>query len=374
MKFKLDKFRDMHREAVEYININPIQRGGILSEVARNSLLEWADGYSICDFCEGCIHTIKKPPVDSFVNEILPEFLGIDTVRVTGGARESKFIVMHSICSKGDSILVDSNAHYTTFVAAERAGLKVFEVSNSGYPEFRIDEERYAEEIEKVKPKLVLLTYPDGNYGNLPDAGKVGKICSEYNTPLLLNCAYSVGRMPIDARKFNADFIIASGHKSMAASGPIGLLGVNEKFRDTVFKKSERYGNKEIELLGCTARGLPLVTLMASFPYVAERVDGWMLEVENSRYFVKEIEKIEGIKQLGEKPRNHDLINLETNVFYEISKRHKKRGFFLYRELKKRGIIGVKPGLTKGFKLSTYQLNKEELKKIIDAFIEIADL
>ena len=65
---------------------------------------------------------------------------------------------------------------------------------------------------------------------------------------------------------------------------------------------------------------------------------------------------------------------METKVFYEISREHKKGRFFLYKELKKRGIAGIKPGLTRNFKLSTYGFKKDELKRIIDAFKEISML
>lgn len=368
----LQKFGVMHRENAGLINLNPIQRGGILTEAARKTLDEWADGYSICDHCEGCLEAIKKPPIDEFTGKILPDFLGAESVRVTHGARESKYMVMHSLCEKGDPILVDGNAHYSTHVAAERCGLTVYEVPNAGHPEYRILEEEYAAQIEKIKPKLVILTYPDGSYGNLPDAGKVGRICSEYGVPFLLNCAYSVGRMPVDAKKLHADFIVASGHKSMAASGPVGLLGAQERYADTVFRKSERFRKKEVELLGCTARGLPLITLMASFPAVCERVRNWDTEVGNARYLAAGMEDIDGVRQLGERPRNHDLTAFDTDAFYRISERHKKGRFFLYHELKARGITGIKPGMTKGFKMSAYGLKKEEVKKVVDAFTEIA--
>ncbi|RLI13591.1 O-phospho-L-seryl-tRNA:Cys-tRNA synthase, partial [Candidatus Bathyarchaeota archaeon] len=43
----------MSREAAHegVVNLNPIQRGGILPEEARRALLEFGDGYSMCDFC-----------------------------------------------------------------------------------------------------------------------------------------------------------------------------------------------------------------------------------------------------------------------------------------------------------------------------------
>jgi len=374
-----DKFKNLHRKSFKFINLDPLQRGGILSKEARKILDEWADGYSVCDYCGGCLDKIKNPPIEEFVHEILPEFLGTDIARITNGAREGKFLVMHAIAKEGDYVVMDQNAHYSSYIAAERSRLKVKFVPNSGYPEFKINVDDYAKVIDEVKnktgkfPALVLLTYPDGSYGNLPDAKAAGKICKDYNVPFLLNGAYSVGRMEINASDFNADFIVGSGHKSMAASGPIGVLGAKKIYEEILFRKSERYKIKEIEQLGCTARGLTVITLMASFPHVYERVKHYDEEIRKARYFSEKIGNL-GINQLGEKPHNHDLMFFESQKLFEISQKHKQGRFFLYSELKKQGIIGIKPGLTKNFKLSTYALSDEEIKKVIDAFGEIVKL
>ncbi|RLI13737.1 MAG: O-phospho-L-seryl-tRNA:Cys-tRNA synthase, partial [Candidatus Hecatellales archaeon] len=58
--------------------------------------------------------------------------------------------------------------------------------------------------------------------------------------------------------------------------------------------------------------------------------------------------------------------------FYRVSKTHKRRGFFLYEELRDRGIVGVQPGLTRHFKLNVYGLSWEEVKHVAEAFQEIA--
>ena len=375
---KLKKFGFIERGPKDAINIDPLQTGGILTEDARKALLEWGDGYSICDFCGGVLDLIKKPPVYEFVHEALPEFIGTDEVRLTHGARESKFAVMHSMGKPGDTVVLDGLAHYSSHVAAQRADLEIEKVESSGHPEYNLDPEGYAQTIEKVAnqsgkpPALALLTYPDGNYGNLADAKKVADVCHEYDVPLLLNCAYSVGRMPIDAKKIGADFIAASGHKSMASSGPIGLLGVQEEYADTVFRKSPTHKKKEIELLGCTSRGTGLMTMIASFPEVVERTKHWDEEVANARWFSEKVEEL-GLIQIGQKPHNHDLMFFETPPFYEISKTAKKGRYFLYRELKKRNIHGIKGGLTKYFKLSTYQVGRDNLSYVIDSFEEIID-
>ncbi|WP_340819352.1 O-phospho-L-seryl-tRNA:Cys-tRNA synthase [Methanolobus sp. WCC4] len=374
----LNKFGFIARGPKDAINIDPLQTGGKLTEDARKALLEWGDGYSVCDFCGGVLDLIKKPPIEEFVHNALPAFLGADAARITHGARESKFAVMHSMAQEGDYVVLDGLAHYSSFVAAQRARLNVKTVPHSGSPEYKTDVEGYATVIEEViketgkAPALAQVTYPDGNYGNLADVKRIADICHSYDVPLMVNGAYSVGRMPMDAKKMGADFIVGSGHKSMASSGPIGVLGVQEEYEDIVFRKSPTHKVKEVELLGCTARGATVMTMIASFPEVVRRTRNWDNEVADARWFSSKLEDM-GIMQMGDKPHNHDLMFFEAPVFYDISQTAKKGRYFLYKELKQRNIHGIKSGLTKYFKLSTLQVGRENLSYIADSFQEIID-
>ncbi|MEM2085899.1 MAG: O-phospho-L-seryl-tRNA:Cys-tRNA synthase [Archaeoglobaceae archaeon] len=366
----------LKRQTKDFINIDPLQTGGRLTEEAKEALLEWGDGYSVCDFCTGRLDEIRNPPVYDFVHKDLPEFLGCDIARITTGAREGMFAVMNALAKKDAWIVMDGNAHYSSYVSAERAKLNVAEVPNTGYPEYLIKAEKFAEVIEETKKKgevvLAMITYPDGNYGNLPDVKKIAEICESQDLPLLVNGAYAVGRMPVKLKEIGADFIVGSGHKSMASSGPIGVLGMKREWEEIVLKRSSKHKNKEIELLGCTARGVSLITLMASFPAVKKRVENWDGEVKKAREFASKMEEL-GIIQLGEKPHNHDLMFFEAKILYEISKKAKDGRFFLYKELKKRKIHGIKAGLTKHFKLSTYGLKQEEVDYVLQAFKEIIE-
>jgi Sep-tRNA:Cys-tRNA synthetase len=285
---------------------------------------------------------------------------------------------MHAITKPGQAIVVDENRHYTSYVAAERAGLKTYEVPSTRYPEFNILPEKYVNTIEKVKretgelPALVLLTHVDWMYGNLVDAEKVGKICKEYNVPFLLNTAYSSGRMPINGKKVFADFVTCSGHKSWAAgAGVVGILAISDGWTDKVFKPSQKYKVKPIEILGCSARGSSALVLMTSFSYIKERVKHWDEEVEKARWFSSQMESLGDVSQLGDKPHNHDLMRFETPVLDKIAQKHKRRGYFLYEELLKRKIVGIKAGKTKSFDLSTYGLTKEQLTYVIDGFQDV---
>ncbi|ACX73129.1 Sep-tRNA [Methanocaldococcus vulcanius M7] len=379
LNINIDKYKNLSRSlSREFINLNPIQRGGILPKEAKKAVYEYWDGYSVCDYCHGRLDEITYPPIKDFLEDIA-QFLNMDLARPTHGAREGKFIVMHAICKEGDYVVLDKNAHYTSYVSAERAKLNVAEVGyEEEYPTFKINLEGYKEVVDNLEDKgknvgLILLTHVDGEYGNLNNAEKVGKFAKNRGIPFLLNCAYTVGRMPVDGKKLKADFIVASGHKSMASSAPCGILAFSEEFSDKITKTSEKFPVKEVEMLGCTSRGLPIITLMASFPYIVERVKKWDEELKKTRYVVDELEKI-GFKQLGIKPKEHDLIKFETPILDEIAKKDKRKGFFFYDELKKRGIGGIRAGVSKEVKMSVYGLEWDQVKYVVDSIKQIISL
>ncbi len=388
VKINVDKYKNLRRIIDEsWINIHPIQRGGVLPPESKKTLLSFGDGYSTCDLClEGRIDLVKAPPILDFAGDVA-KFLNMDEVQFTPGARGAKQAIFKSIAEPGDTIVIDSLAHYTTYIAAEVNDLKIVEVPHGGYPEFKIKIGDYEAKIEEVKretgelPAAVLLTHVDYRYGNLADAAEVGKIAKEYGVPYVLNAAYSAGVMPVNGKKLGVDFLVCSGHKSWASSGPIGMLATTYEFSGKVFRTSTIKGpwsgraftKKDVYLFGCPpVFGAPIATLMASFPHVVERVKHWGEEVEKVRWLVKEFERIKDFHQLGERPRQHTLVTFETPSFHKVAKKQPRRGFFLYEELKKRKIAGIHAGMTKMIKLNTYGLTKEQLQKVADAFHEIA--
>ncbi|MGQ9759150.1 MAG: O-phospho-L-seryl-tRNA:Cys-tRNA synthase [Candidatus Methanomethylicaceae archaeon] len=390
-KERLERYKSLKRDFAEeeYINLQPIQRGGILTKEAMKAILEFGDGYSTCDWCPpktARLDMITTPPIQDFYRD-LAEFLGMDLARVVTRCREAKFIAFKMLGGPGDYVVLDSTAHYSSYIAAELAGMRVKEIPNSGPPEFRVDLAAYATKIEEVKkesgrlPAVVLLTHVDYLYGNLNDGKAVSKIAKDYGVPFILNCAYTAGVMPVDGEEIGADIITSSGHKSWAASAPTGILAFNRSLEEKLTARSKiqgdltnrRFGEKELAMLGCTVMGAPLITLMASFPEVVSRVERWEEEVNKTRYLVSELEKIEGVKQLGVRPKMHTLTHMETEGFYKVSLNHKRKGYFLYDELRDRGIVGIQPGLTKHFKLNTYGLTWEQIKYVRDVFFDIAE-
>ncbi|MHA1238579.1 MAG: O-phospho-L-seryl-tRNA:Cys-tRNA synthase [Candidatus Odinarchaeia archaeon] len=371
-----------------YINIQPIQRGGVLTAAARKALQVYGDGYSTCDFClkPFRLDFIKIPPINVFYSE-LAEFLNMDVARVVPGARRGFQIVAHALLKPGDVVLVSSLGHYSIFLAIEEVGGIPAEIPTD--EEYVLSPEAMENRIREIKekfgqdqPKLAMISHVDYMFGNLHPINELVKVAKDYDIPFLYNGAYTVGIMPVDGKKLNVDFIVGSGHKSMASPAPTGVLATTEEWADIVFKTSKisgdltgrKFGIKEVHLLGCTVMGAPLLGMMASFPYVKERVKRWDEELKKARYFAEEFEKIKGSKVLGQRPRQHTLMKVDTTEsFDKVAKTHKKKGYFLYKELEKRGIVGIFPGATRQFKLNVYGLTWEQLKYVSDAFKEIAE-
>ena len=62
------------------------------------------------------------------------------------------------------------------------------------------------------------------------------------------------------------------------------------------------------------------------------------------------------------------MLHFDSPALYDISQRVREKGYFLYKELKERGIWGLQPGMTKSFKLSTFAADREQLGFVIDSF------
>ena len=226
-----------------------------------------------------------------------------------------------------------------------------------------------------------MMDHFDYMFGNEHDIYKIAKVTKDYDIPFLLNCAYSIGVMPIKGKDMGVDFLVGSGHKSFASPAPSGILGVTEEWAEKVFRTTQmrgditgrRFGVKEVEMMGCTLMGAPLIAMMASFPAVKERVKNWDEELNKINFFTKEFLKIEGNEVLSEMPRRHTLTKVDTrNSFDKIARNHKRRGYFFSDELKARKIIGEFPGATRAWKLNTYGLTWEQINYLSQAFQDIA--
>jgi len=378
---------DVREVEENFINIDPIQAAGRLTADAMKAIIAYGDGYSVCDNClkPFRLDYIKKPPLAAFHAD-LASWLEMAEARVVPGARRGFQAVAQTYVDKGDPVILSSLGHYTEFIAVEQAGGEPFEVpkEESGI----IRQDAVAETIENAAkksgktPVLMFMDHVDYQYGNLHDIRAIAKIAHQYDIPVLCNGAYTVGTMPVSGKDLGVDFIVGSGHKSMASPAPSGVIAATDERAGEVFRTTKAKGNvtgrtfgiKEVEMMGCTLMGATVMGMMASFPHVKERVKHWDKEIENASFVLEALLSIDGTTVVSEYPRRHTLTRINTLESFDIVARtHKKRGFFLSKELKKRGITGVIPGSTRVWKYNTYGINRTQAEHVAGAFREIAE-
>ncbi|MBN1165804.1 MAG: O-phospho-L-seryl-tRNA:Cys-tRNA synthase [Methanospirillaceae archaeon] len=376
-----------NREVDElFINLDPIQAGGRLTADAMKAVLSYGDGYSVCDNCGKPfrLDTIQKPPLAQFHAD-LASFLGMDAARLVPGARRGFLAVTHSLVSKNEPVLLTEYSHYTEFLAVEQVLGKPFEVMADS--RHIITPDAVAERIEEVirqekrPPSLLFVEQVDYQYGNIHPVREIAAVAHQYDVPVLCNGAYSVGIMPVSGKDLGVDFLIGSGHKSMAAPAPSGVLATSSEWTEKIFRTTSitgdqtkrSFGLKEVEMLGCTLMGATAVGMMASFPHVRERVNRFGTQVAYANKVVDALLSIEGTEVASEYPRRHTLTRMNTNnSFDRVAKKHKKSGYFLISALREQGITGIIPGSTRIWKMNTYGVSDRQASYLARSFQEIA--
>ena len=368
------------------INIDPIQAGGRLTADALKAVIAYGDGYSVCDNCRkpNRLDYIAKPPVARFHKD-LAAFVNMDAARVMPGARRSFQAVAHTYVQKGDPVLLTALSHYTEFLAVEGTGGVPCEITAGDHN--LITPDAAAATIEEVikrqgkAPVLAFIDHVDYQYGNMHDVQGIAKVAHQYDIPVLYNGAYTVGILPVDGKALGVDFVVGSGHKSMAAPAPSGLLATTTEREKEVFRTTQiegdvtgrKFGIKEPELMGCTLMGVTLLGMMASFPHVRERVKHFDAELANNRIVVDGLLSVSGTKLLSESPRRHTLTRMDTTGSFDtVATTHKKKGFFFSSALEERGVVGIIPGATRVWKFNTYGMTRAQAEYLAQAFVAVA--
>jgi len=369
-----------------FINIDPIQAGGRLTADAMKTVVAYGDGYSVCDNCRkpNRLDYISKPPIAEFHKDVA-SWLNMDAIRTVPGARRGFQAVAQTYVNKGDPVLLTSLSHYTEFLAVEEAGGIPREIPADSNKMITADAS--AAKIEEVKrefgrpPVLAFIDHVDYQFGNMHDIRSIANVTRQYDVPILYNGAYTVGILPVDGKTLGVDFVVGSGHKSMAAPAPSGILAATAERAAEVFRTTaivgdvtnRKFGIKEPEMMGCTLMGATLVGMMASFPHVKERVKHFDRELENNKIVLDALLSIEGTKILSEYPRKHTMTRIDTIASFDtVAETHKKRGFYLSGALAEKGVTGVIPGATKVWKFNTYGMTRIQAEYLADVFVEIA--
>ncbi len=126
--------------------------------------------------------------------------------------------------SEGDEVIITIMEHHSNIVPWQMLRdikgikVKVLDVDNNG--ELKVDE---FEDLLTDKTKLVCLNHISNVLGTINPIEKIISQAKEAGALVLVDAAQSVPHHPVDVKKLDCDFLVASGHKMLAPFG-IGFL------------------------------------------------------------------------------------------------------------------------------------------------------
>lgn len=131
----------------------------------------------------------------------------------------------------GDTILTTSNDYVSNQLAflsmQQRLGIRLLRVND--LPNGDIDLTHLDELIRTYRPVLVAITHIPTNSGLVLPAEEVGELCHEHGVWYLLDAAQSVGQLPLDVTRIQADFLVATGRKFLRGPRNTGFLYVSDR-------------------------------------------------------------------------------------------------------------------------------------------------
>jgi cysteine desulfurase len=101
--------------------------------------------------------------------------------------------------------------------------------------------------------RLVSVCFLNNETGVIQDIQKIIQICHAKNVLVHTDATQAIGKIPVDVKALDIDFLSASGHKIYGPKG-VGILYFNRKHYDTLCKKD---ANKDVEF-GIRAGTIPV--------------------------------------------------------------------------------------------------------------------
>ena len=141
----------------------------------------------------------------------------------TSGGSESDNTVLRGILKAGDHVVTSAFEHHAvlyTCQALEKEGVKVtyVPVTKDGFvrPE-------YVKKAITKSTKLVSIMHANNEIGTIQPIAEIGKLCRDAGVLFHTDAVQTYGKIPIDVKKMNIDFLSASGHKLYGPKG-VGML------------------------------------------------------------------------------------------------------------------------------------------------------
>lgn len=165
------------------------------------------------------------------VREKLCEFVNFDNpdrVVFTKNCTESLNVGILGLLKDGDHAITSIHSHNSVLrplVHLENQGKISLSIIT---PENQISLKKQIEYLVTDKTKLVCLTHVSNVTGELLEINEIGAFLKEKNIFFMLDCAQSVGYLPIDFKNLNCDMIAIPCHKGLHSIQGLGALFVGE--------------------------------------------------------------------------------------------------------------------------------------------------
>ena len=131
----------------------------------------------------------------------------------------------------GDVLLTTRNDYISNQLMyralAERRGVQVTRAED--LPAGGVDPHSMRELITRLRPRLVAVTWVPTNSGLVQPVEAIGELCSEFDTPYLVDACQAVGQMCVDVSRVRCDFLSATGRKFLRGPRGTGLLYVSPR-------------------------------------------------------------------------------------------------------------------------------------------------
>ena len=249
------------------------------------------------------------------------------------------------------------------------------------------------EKALKPNTKLVCLVHASNVIGNLNPVEEVGLICAKREVAFLVDTAQTAGVVPIDMQAMNIDFLCFTGHKGLMGPPGTGGLAVSPKWNLDSFIEGGTGSNSDKEeqpsqwpdkFESGTQNYWGLAGLKAAVEFLLKTSVQAVRRKEEALTgsFLKEVEKIKGIKLYG-LPAGAEKERVGVVSLNVVSKDPSEVGFELdekYGIMTRVGLhcaplahrtIGTHPIGTVRFSFGNYNTEKE-VEKAVKALKEMA--
>ena len=265
--------------------------------------------------------------------ELIAKLFNIDNpmqVVFTSNATEALNLAIKGLLEKGDHVITTSMEHNSVLrpiKSMEKEGVEstIIECDENGT--LNLQDIKNA---IKENTRLIAITHSSNITGTIMPIEEIGQIAREKNINFLVDAAQTAGVYEIDVKKMNIDLLAAPGHKGLLGPQGTGFLYIGETLNVKHYKEGGT-GSKSQELeqpLMMPDRyesGTPntpgIVGMGAGISYI---MDEGMDKIRNHEeeltdYFLRGLEKIEGVRVYGPKDAKERSAVVSINIGEEDS-------------------------------------------------------